>query len=44
MLNKYEPVWLENLGHINVTEHVIDLNPGERPINSPPYRAGPKEG
>ncbi len=43
MMRKHEDMWSGKLGHITVTEHTIDLEPGVRPHRAVPYRSGLKE-
>ncbi len=37
-------MWQGHLGQVKVTEHLIDLVPGSKPVFSQPYRAGPEAG
>lgn len=36
-------MWLGALGEINIYEQRIDLQTNAKPLNSPPFRAGPKK-
>jgi len=41
VLEKHETVLAGKLGTVKATEHRINLKPGSKPVNMPPYRAGP---
>lgn len=44
MMNKYQTVGSGHLGRIFGAKHETELKPSdERPIRSPPYRAGPRQ-
>lgn len=41
-LLKFSHMWNDHLGQNAATEHQIDVLPGTRPNEQPPYRAGPR--
>lgn len=41
MLRKYECMWSDRLGRINVAEHAMDLKDEARPFKPARYRSGP---
>lgn len=43
MLLRHKKLWDGHLGEINVTEHLVDLLPEEKPFKSALYLAGPKK-
>ena len=43
LLSKYYSMWFGALGEITLTEHLIDLKEGSKPIAQQPYRVGFRE-
>ncbi len=43
VLEPFQSMWDGRIGTVNITKHRIELEPGTKPVNQQPYRAGPRQ-